>query len=235
MKNRLFPWYVASAGLLLTWLGLCPSILANPIAIPYVPGAVDPGVYIPAKQWERCLVAVDKNGATVSCAIGYALNPQKPQSHTIIFDLPVVLPESAADTEKEVLRKCAPQLEIGEEVSAPYHVQILRGASGRPYGAPEGMVVAEFRFSVEMGAGKRSATTVFTYRQPFHRTQFVYAPIFENGRDPRADAEFTLTAFPTEPGLKLSLASSNKSVRAKMQSRITVDLRQLDVIRIGVD
>jgi hypothetical protein len=106
--------------------------------------------------------------------------------------------------------------------------------SRRTYHTPAGMEVAVFQFSMEADRGMTNATVTFSYRQPLQGRHFLYVPLFEDGRNPPEEAEFTLTAFPASPDLTLSLESRNKSVRAEMQTRVTVNLRQGDEIQIMV-
>ena len=235
MKRRRLELCPVGLALLLAWAGSCTFALGNPIAVPYAPPTEDPGKYLPTKQWERCLVAVAEDGATVSCAIGYALRPEKPGSHRIEFYLPVLLPAGSTTDGAAALKKCAPRMEVNGEMYRAVDASVLSAKdSHRTYRTPAGMEVAVFHFSMEADRGMANATVTFSYRQPLQGRHFVYVPLFEDGRDPPAEAEFTLTAFPASPDLTLSLESRNKSVRAEMQTRVTVNLRQSDEIQIAV-
>jgi hypothetical protein len=224
--NRICP------GLVFVWRAalLCAvahQASANPIFVP-------DDTYTATKSWERCLVALDAQCASVSCAVGYALTetlvPGRVAARKLNIELPVFVPESMASDAKKTAAFCAPRLEMeGTVVPAP-SAKILDPASSRKsFLAPEGVQVALFNFSVDVGAIKRGTTGVFTYRQPLIQGEFVYVPLFENRQDPPSNTEFSFTAFPIGPEA-LTLKSRNKAVRANMRTRISLDLRHKDVI-----
>ncbi len=203
---------------------------ANPIF-------VSNDTYVATKLWERCLAAVNSKGAAISCAIGYGLKPDQSTkagaARRFNIVLPVFMPRGAAQTEKELLNLFAPKLEENGSVITPRYAEILPDSASRAaYRAPWGAQVVFFTFDVQSGHSKEGTSLVVTYQQPLINGAFHYLPLFENDQNPPENAEFSFTAFPSQSDITLRLKSENRSVRSRAKTRITLNLRQRELISI---
>lgn len=197
------------------WGAVIPS-RANPIAVALV-----------EKTWERCLIGVGTESATVSCAVGYVAKGalQDP----LFFSVPVIWPKALAQDPDQVIRDVDPRLEIEGVVHRPKGVQFAEDAS-----LPEGMMLAQCRFILGAVPAPQFALVV-TYEQPLIRGLVAYLPQFEEGKNPASGKEFSISLFP-QGGGELALVSKHEAKVMAMATRITIQPRhkELVLVRSGV-
>jgi hypothetical protein len=200
---------------IVTW-GAVVHARANPLAVALV-----------EKTWERCLIGVGAETATVSCAVGYVA--KGPLQDPLSFSVPVIWPKALAQDPDQVIRDVDPRLELEGVVHRPKRVQFVEDAS-----LPEGMRLAQCRFNLG-GAPAPQFAIVVTYEQPLIRGLVAYLPQFEEGKNPASGKEFSISLFP-QGGGELALVSKHEAKATTMATRITIQPRhkELVLVRSGV-
>src|SRR4051812_10201706 len=103
------------------FIGAPPPLPANPVLGP-------DDNYTATKVWERCLVAVGDQSATVSCAIGYSLKPDPTMNRraesTVQITLPVITTGMGKLDEKGLIKRFSPQVEAGGTIFRPFQARL---------------------------------------------------------------------------------------------------------------
>lgn len=194
-----------------TWGTVVPT-RANPIAVAPV-----------EKSWERCLIGVGAETATVSCAVGYMA--KGPLQDPLFFSVPVIWPKAIAQNPDQVIRDVDPRLELDGAVHRPKGIQFVEDAS-----LPEGMMLAQCRFILGAAPAPQFALVV-TYEQPLIRGLVAYLPQFEEGKNPAAGKEFSISLFP-QGGGELALVSKHEAKATTMATRITIQPRHKELVLV---
>lgn len=188
--------------------------LSNPVATALV-----------EKKWERCVICAGEEFSTVSCAVGY--EGKDLLNQLFYVSVPVVLPEAmAADTAK-IRELIKARLEMDGQLCEPNSIEVSKDPV-----LPEGIVKVNFEFILRRVPGK-SFAMVASYEQPTINGKVFYLPQFEDGKDPKDLAEFSVSVFPTG-GCLLSLDSKHKLEATVFATRITVKPVHREIIKVGI-
>lgn len=188
------------------------TVSANPIAVAMV-----------EKTWERCLIGVGTESATVSCAVGYAAKGQS--KDPLYVSVPVIWPKALPQDPDRVIREADPRLELDGAVHRPKGVRFVEDAS-----LPEGMMLAQCHFILGAAPSQQFAIVV-TYVQPLIRGLMAYLPQFEDGKSPAAGKEFSISLFP-QGGGELALVSKHEAKVTAMATRITIQPRHKELVLV---
>jgi hypothetical protein len=159
----------------------CSTALGNPIVV------MDHGTYnVDKKASEMCVAVVGEASSLVSCDVSYRLKQASagPDSYYIFVVLPVFVAADETAGNKALGKIFEPRIEFDGKVVTPDDfdtTRIFKRNELAQYSAPEGVDVVFFRFSIEVGYGKREARLLVRYRQPTIRGKFLYIPLFEDG------------------------------------------------------
>jgi hypothetical protein len=175
------------------------------------------------KTWERCLVSVSKDVATVSCAVGYGFSEGVSPPSNLEVLIPVVWLQGANEDTKRFSRSCDPCIEIGDAIFRPDKVTFSKDPS-----LPADLSIAICHFTVRVLIPK-SFSMVASYSQPIYNGLLYYMPLFEHGRSPEMSDKFTISLFPTK-GVGLELSSEHASKATAMSTRITIHPRHNELI-----
>ena len=196
------------------WLLLSISaVCGNPV---FVESTID-------KTWERCLISVSEDIATVSCAVGYGVRENPPSKLEVL--IPVVWLRGGNEDTKRFSRSCDPRLEIGDTIFRPDSVTFSKDPS-----LPADLSIATCHFTVRLLIPK-SFSMVVSYSQPVYKGHVYYLPLFEHGRSPEMSDKFTISLFPTK-GARLELLSEHASKATTMSTRITIHPRHNEMIAV---
>ncbi len=201
--------------LLAALTSLSIPVFANPVALPEA---------IVEKTWERCVISAGEKCSTVSCAVGY--KGKDSLNEPFYVSVPVILPASLAGDAITARKVMKARLEAGGKVHDPNHIRFINNPL-----LPGGTVVAECLFKLQRVAG-RSFAIVVTYDQPTINGKVLYLPQFEEGKNPKDFAEFSVSVFPTDGGL-LALESKHEQEATSFATRVTVKPVDNEVIQIG--
>ena len=195
---------------------LTSAAFSNPIATPPVKEATV------RKTWERCVISVGPNSATVSCAVGYSA--KKFLDHPVYVTVPIFFAEGTADNPEKLGNLVRPRLETGGKVLEPQWIS-SGGISGIP-----GVLKGECQFLVGQVPDK-AFSIVVSYEQPAIKGCIYYLPLFEGGISPTIADDFDVTFFPTKGG-SLSLKSEHRNKVTAYQTRITVHPLHNEIIKV---
>ncbi|RYD21956.1 MAG: hypothetical protein EOP88_09600 [Verrucomicrobiaceae bacterium] len=201
--------------LALSLASLVQTVTANPL----VGGLADVD-----KTWERCLICVSPESATVSCAVGYVGKAGLERGFQV--HLPLIVPETMNGDEQRVLKTFKPRLE--------FDGRILEGKSVSFHAFPSvpGVSFARCTFDFPRAPGK-SFSIVASYEQPVINGHIYYVPQFESGKSPGSSGEYTISFFPTGSAT-LSLKSTHKNNATALGTRITVHPVHEELIVVSV-
>jgi hypothetical protein len=196
--------------LLIALTSLSSAAIANPVATAVV-----------EKTWERCLISVGEKSSTVNAPF-------------LVF-VPVIISESMATDLTKVERAVNARLEVEGSVYEPVNIKLetdplLPGPPPDPL-LPAGTVKVECCFMVGKLPSK-SFSVVVSYEQPTIDGKVYYLPQFEEGKNPKDYAEFSVSIFPTIGGL-LTLESKHKQEVTSFATRVTVKPVHNEIIKIG--
>lgn len=194
------------------------AAFANPIATPPVKEASV------EKTWEKCVISAGEKFSTVSCAVGYIGKGNLNEHFSV--SVPVILPASMAADPSKVAVVVKARLEIGGKVYEPHSITFTYDAS-----LPGDTVKADCNFATKGVPGKSFAMVV-SYEQPTINGKVFYLPLFEEGKNPKDFAEFSVSVFPTNGGL-LTLESKHQQKATAFATRVTVKPVHNEIIKIG--
>lgn len=199
--------------LLIAFISLSTVAFGNPVATAIV-----------EKTWERCVISAGEKFSTVSCAVGY--KGKEFLNAPFYISVPVVLPASLAVDETLARRVVKARLEIGGKVYDPCQIMF-----GNDPLMPNGTIRANCLFHLG-GVPGRSFAIVVSYEQPTINGKVFYLPQFEEGKNPRDFAEFSVSVFPTDGGL-LTLESKHAQDPTSFATRVTVKPVHNEIIKVG--
>lgn len=177
------------------------------------------------KAWERCLIGVSQDVATVSCAVGYGFSEGVNPPSKLEILIPVVWQQGADKDTKRFSKACDPCIEIGDDIFRPDNVTFSKDPS-----LPAELSIAICHFTVRVLIPK-SFPMVVSYSQPIYKGVVYYMPLFEHERSPEMSDKFTISLFPTK-GVRLELASKHASKTTAMSTRITIHPRHNELIAV---
>ncbi|MGL5017640.1 MAG: hypothetical protein ACRDBP_05875 [Luteolibacter sp.] len=178
------------------------------------------------KAWERCLICVSKDAATVSCSVGYGFsegNIVVPSNLEVL--IPIVWSRRPGEDEKRFKESCDPRIEVGDQL-----VRLDRVTFTKDPSLPGELEVAVCRFTIRVQTPK-SFSMVVSYTQPSYGGHTYYIPLFEGGHSPEMSDKFTISLFPAK-GMKLKLASKHASKTTAMATRITIHPQHQELIDV---
>jgi hypothetical protein len=199
--------------LLIALLSVQTVVFANPVATAIV-----------EKTWERCVISAGEKSSTVSCAVGY--KGKQFLNETFYVSVPVILPASLATDEDKARIAVMARLEVGGRVYEPETIRFDKDPL-----LPSGTVKANFFFTPAQVPG-RSFAMVVSYEQPTIDGKVFYLPQFEEGKNPKDFAEFSVSVFPAHGG-SLVLESKHKQEATTFVTRVTVKPVHNEIIKIG--
>lgn len=177
------------------------------------------------KIWERCIVAINRTHAEISCAIGYSIRSQA--TEPLYIAVPVFVPQATTkDRFAEIIRA---RLEFDTGGSPHEPVRYEDRGTDR---APAGMKLVDCVFIFGRSPGK-AFSIVASYQQPIHDGQFFYRPQFEDGNQPRDAKSHSVTVFPTD-GASVELITPKSPADKTLATRITVTPEHQKLIIIAV-
>lgn len=188
---------------------------ANPIATPPVKEATI------RKTWERCMISVGRESATVSCAVGYLA--KNFLEYPVYVSVPAFVPKGTDFTPASLQKILRPRLETKDKVIEPIWIS-ASGPSNED-------ASAECRFGVGQAPDKEFSIIV-SYEQPLIEGRLLYLPLFEGGESPALSDDFTVTIFP-EKGMTLVLESKHGNKVSNYRTRITVHPLHKELIKIA--
>ena len=165
------------------------------------------------KTWERCVISAGEESSTVSCAVGY--KGKDLLNEPFYVSVPVILPTSMLADLAKVGAVINARLEIGGKVYEPYTI-----AYGSDPLLPDGTVKGDCKF-VTRGVPGKSFAMVVSYEQPTINGRVYYLPRFEEGKNPKDFADFSVSFFPTNGGT-LALESKHKQEATAIATRVNV-------------
>ncbi|MEI6176066.1 MAG: hypothetical protein WCS43_04170 [Verrucomicrobiota bacterium] len=205
------------------WLIFCAAFSsANPVL---VESSIN-------KTWERCLISVSKDMATVSCAVGYGVHKYPPSELEVL--VPVVWqqgksPDAAPNNPdtKDFMKSCDPRIEIGRSVFKPDKITFRKDES-----LSKDLSVAICHFTIRIVIPK-SFSIVVSYEQPIYNEHVYYLPLFEDQRSPEQSDAYTVSLFPTR-GVRLKLSSKHAYSVIDMSTRVTIHPCHNEMIAVKV-
>jgi hypothetical protein len=177
------------------------------------------------KVWERCIVAVNRTHAEVSCAIGYSIRSQA--SEPLYIVVPVFVPLATPKDRFAELVRAKLEIDTGGSVHTPVRYED-RGNER----APTGMKLVDCVFIFGSSPAK-AFSIVASYQQPLHNGQFFYRPQFEDGNQARDAKSHSVTVFPTDEA-SIELISPKSPSDKVLATRITVTPEHQKLITIAV-
>lgn len=177
------------------------------------------------KVWERCIAAVSRNQAQVSCAIGYTTRSQP--ADPLYIAVPVFVPQSTPKERFADIIRARLEFDSGGSAHTPIRYED-RGVDG----APAGMKLIDCVF-VFGRAPARAFSLVVSYQQPIQDGQFWYRPEFEDRNQPRDAKSYSVTVFPMGD-TTIELVSPRSPADKVLATRITVTPQHRKFITIAV-
>ena len=170
------------------------------------------------------MISAGEESSTVSCAVGY--RGIKSLNEPFYVSVPVIVPASLGADPAKVAALIKARVEIGGVVCKPSGITFRNDPL-----LPGGTVRAECAFMINGLPGKSFAVVV-TYEQPTINGKVFYLPQFEDGKNPKDFAEFSVSVFPTSGGL-LALESKHAQEATSFATRVTVKPVHNEIITVG--
>lgn len=208
------------------------AAFGNPIVV------MDHGTYYADKKAsEMCVAVVGETSSLVSCDVSYRLKQASagPDSYYVFVALPVFVAADETTGDEALGKIFEPRIEFDGKVFPPDAFdrpsRIRKRDELARYSAPKGVDVVFFRFSIEVGYGKREARLLVRYRQPTIAGKFLYVPLFEDGAAAKKDI-YRFEAVAADSSLQI--AADGKGWSSAFPSRLSRYLSHDSLLSITV-